>query len=259
MINEDEKLSLTEHLDELRKRLIRCAIAILIGFAICYFFKEQLFKILTLPLVHAMKHGESLIFTGIAEAFLTYLQISLFAGIVLAAPYIFYQFWMFIAPGLYRKERLFLLPVVILSTLFFIGGALFAYFLVFPFGFKFLLGFANNTIRALPSMSAYLSFATKLLLAFGVIFELPIVITLLARMGIVSVDGLKRFRKYVVLIAFVAGALLTPPEVLTQTMLALPLILLYEVSIISSRIFGKKSAKEKKDKKAKKKKTDRSE
>ena len=243
MINENEKLPLTEHLDELRKRLIRCFIAVIIGFAISYCFKEDLFKILTYPLIHVMKHGETLIFTGLAEAFLTYLEISLFSGIILAIPYIFYQFWMFIAPGLYKNERRWMLPVIILSTLFFIGGALFAYFLVFPFGFKFLLGFANNTIRALPSMSAYLSFATKILLAFGVVFELPIVITILARLGLVSVEGLKRYRKYAILVAFILGALLTPPEVLTQTMLAIPLVVLYEISIISAKIFGRKKKK----------------
>jgi len=157
---------------------------------------------------------------------------------------IFYQFWKFVAPGLYDKEKRLLFPIVALSTLFFVGGAFFGYFIVFPFGFKFFLGFASDTIRPLPSMREYLSFSTKMLLAFGLVFELPLIITFFARMGIVSVDLLKKKRKYAILIIFTVSAILTPPDVATQIMMAVPLMVLYEVSIVGAKIFGKKKSSE---------------
>jgi sec-independent protein translocase protein TatC len=237
---EDEKIPFTAHLEELRKRLIICFIAIGVGFLLSFGFKEEIFHILVLPLIHVMKKGETLIFTGLPEAFFTYLKVAFLAGIMLASPVILYEFWMFVAPGLYKKERRMLAPVVLLSTLFFVGGSLFGYFVVFPWGFKFFLGFATETIRPLPSMKEYFAFSAKLLLAFGLIFELPLVLTFLARLGIVSVAFLKKKRKYAYLLAFVVGAVLTPPDVITQVMMALPLILLYELSIIGARVFGKK-------------------
>ena len=187
-----------------------------------------------------MKPGDSLIFTGLPEAFFTYLKVAFLAGLMVAAPVIIYQFWMFVAPGLYDREKRLMLPIVFLSSIFFIGGALFGYFIVFPWGFKFFLGFATETIRPMPSMKEYLGFSAKLLLAFGLVFELPLVITFLARLGIVSVDFLKKNRKYALLLFFVGAALLTPPDVVTQIMMALPLMVLYEISIIGARVFGKK-------------------
>jgi sec-independent protein translocase protein TatC len=191
-----------------------------------------------------MQPGDSLIFTGLPEAFFTYLKVAFLAGLMLAAPVIIYEFWIFVAPGLYDKEKKLLLPIVFLSTFFFMGGALFGYFLVFPWGFKFFLGFATETIRPMPSMKEYLGFSAKLLLAFGLVFELPLVITFLARLGIVSVDFLKKNRKYALLLFFLGAAILTPPDVVTQIMMALPLMLLYEISIIGARIFGKKKMEE---------------
>ncbi len=158
MINEEDKMPFFDHLQELRERLIVCFIAVFIGFCIAYGFKERLFDILNRPLIQAMEEGEKLIFTGIAEAFFTYMKVAFLAGVMLAAPVIFYEFWMFVAPGLYRKEKKLLLPIVFLCSFFFIGGALFGYFFVFPFGFKFFLGFASETIRPLPSMKEYLEF-----------------------------------------------------------------------------------------------------
>lgn len=237
---EDDKLPFTSHLEELRKRLIRCFIAIIIGFGISYAFKEKLFEILTYPLIKVMKPGDTLIFTGIPEAFFTYLKVSLLSGILLAIPVIMYEFWMFVAPGLYKNERKLMLPIVIISSFFFVGGALFGYFIVFPYGFKFLLGFATDKLRAFPSMKEYMSFSAKLLLAFGFVFELPLVITFLARIGLVSVDFLKKNRKYAILVFFVGAAILTPPDVVTQVMMAVPLMILYEISIVGARIFGKK-------------------
>ena len=243
-MREDDKLPFTSHLEELRKRLITCFIAIGVGFVLAFGFKERLFGILVRPLVNVMKQGETLIYTGLPEAFFTYLKVSFLAGIMVASPIILYEFWMFVAPGLYRQERRLMIPIVILSSFFFVAGALFGYFVVFPWGFQFFLGFATETIRPLPSMREYFGFAAKLLLAFGLVFELPLVITFLAKLGIVSVDFLKKNRKYAVLLFFAVAAILTPPDVITQILMALPLMVLYEVSIIGAKIFGKKKAAE---------------
>ena len=239
-MREDEKLPFTSHLEELRKRLITSSIAVGVGFVIAFGFKERLFGILVQPLVRVMKDGESLIYTGLPEAFFTYLKVSFLAGLIVASPLLLYQFWMFVAPGLYQKERRLMIPIFILSSFFFIGGALFGYFVVFPWGFKFFLGFATDTIRPLPSMKEYFGFAAKLLLAFGLVFELPLVITFLAKLGIVSVDFLKKNRKYALLLFFAGAAILTPPDVVTQILMALPLMVLYEISILGAKIFGKK-------------------
>jgi len=244
MIEEDEKQPFTSHLEELRSRLIVCFIAVGVGFVAAYGFKEKLFQILVHPLKSVMKQGDMLIFTGLPEAFFTYLKVAFLAGLMLATPVILYEFWMFVAPGLYRKERRVLVPIVILSSIFFIGGALFGYFIVFPWGFKFFLGFATDTIRPLPSMKEYLSFSSKLLIAFGLSFELPIILTFMARIGLVTVDFLKKNRKYALLLFFVGAAILTPPDVVTQVMMALPLMALYELSILGARVFGKKEAEE---------------
>ena len=244
MIREEDKLPFTGHLEELRKRLITCFIATGIGFVISYGFKERLFEILVRPLILVMESGDKLIFTGLPEAFFTYLKVSLLTGLMLAAPVIIYQFWMFVVPGLYEKERRLMIPIVFLSSFFFVGGALFGYFIVFPFGFKFFLGFATETIRPLPSMREYLSFSSKLLLAFGLSFELPLVLTFLAKLGLITVDFLKKNRKYALLLFFVGAAILTPPDVVTQIMLALPLMALYELSILGARLFGKKPPQE---------------
>ena len=244
MMDDQEKIPFTEHLEELRKRLIVCFIAVGIGFVLSYGFKEKLFQILTRPLISVMQTGDKLIFTGLPEAFFTYLKVAFLSGIILATPVIFYQFWMFVAPGLYDKEKRHLIPIIFLSTFFFAGGAFFGYFIVFPYGFKFFLGFASEIIQPLPSMREYLSFASKLLLAFGLVFELPLIITFLARLGMVSVSFLKKNRKYALLLFFVGAAILTPPDVVTQIMMALPLILLYEISIVGAKIFGKKNFEE---------------
>jgi len=245
-MREDEKLPFTSHLEELRKRLITCFIAVGIGFVVSFGFKERLFKILVQPLIKVMKEGETLIYTGLPEAFFTYLKVAFLTGLIVASPIILYQFWMFVAPGLYKNERRMMAPIVVLSSFFFIGGALFGYFVVFPWGFKFFLGFATETIRPLPSMREYFGFSAKLLLAFGLVFEMPLVLTFLARLGIVSVPFLKKNRKYAILLFFTGAAILTPPDVITQIMMALPLMLLYEVSIIGAKLFGKKKPKDEK-------------
>lgn len=242
MTDEQAKIPFTAHLEELRKRLIVCFIAVGIGFVLSYGFKEKLFQILTRPLISVMQAGDKLIFTGLPEAFFTYLKVAFLSGIMISVPVLLYQFWMFVAPGLYDKERRLLVPIVFLSSFFFIGGALFGYFIVFPFGFKFFLGFASDTIQPLPSMREYLSFSAKLLLAFGLVFELPLLVTFLAKMGLVSVDFLKKNRKYALLLFFIFSAILTPPDVVTQIMMAFPLMVLYEISIVGARIFGQKKS-----------------
>jgi sec-independent protein translocase protein TatC len=241
-MREDEKLPFTSHLEELRRRLITVFIAVGVGFVVAFGFKERLFKILVQPLIKVMKEGETLIYTGLPEAFFTYLKVAFLTGLIVASPIILYQFWMFVAPGLYKNERRMMMPIVFLSSFFFVGGALFGYFIVFPWGFKFFLGFATDTIRPLPSMKEYFGFSAKLLLAFGLVFELPLVLTFMAKLGIVSVDFLKKNRKYALLLFFAGAAILTPPDVITQIMMALPLMVLYEISIIGARIFGKKKA-----------------
>jgi len=249
-MNEEDKIPFTDHLEELRKRLIRSFIAVAIGFALSYGFKEKIFDVLIHPLISVMPADNKMIFTGLPEAFFTYLKVAFLSGLMAASPVIIFEFWMFVSPGLYKKEKTLLIPIILLSSIFFLGGALFGYFIVFPFGFKFFLGFANENIQAFPSMREYLSFASKMLLAFGLVFELPLVITFMARLGIVSVDFLKKNRKYALLLFFAGSAILTPPDVVTQVMMAFPLMLLYEVSIFGARIFGKKKPEEESQKPA---------
>ena len=239
-MREEDKIPFTAHLEELRDRLIRCFIAVGVGFLLSYGFKEKLFEILTAPLIAVMQTGDKLVFTGLPEAFFTYLKVAFLSGIIVASPVLAYQFWMFVTPGLYKREKRLLIPIIILSTFFFVGGSLFGYFIVFPYGFQFFLGFASDTIQALPSMKEYLAFSSKLLLAFGLVFEMPLVITCMAKLGLVSVDFLKANRKYALLLFFVGSAILTPPDVVTQIMMAFPLMFLYEISIVGARIFGRK-------------------
>ena len=236
----DEKQPFMSHLEELRKRLIICAISVGVGFVIAYIFSERLFQLLVAPLREVMPEGEKLIFTNLPEMFFAYLKVAFIAGILASAPVIFYQLWLFIAPGLYQKEKRYLLPFVVSSTILFVGGALFGYFIVFPFGFKFFIGFANEYVKALPSVKQYFSFSIKLLFAFGLVFELPVVIFFLSKIGIVTPEFLRKRRKYAILLTFALAAILTPPDVITQCMMAVPLIVLYEIGILVARLARKK-------------------
>lgn len=242
--NEEDSssMSILEHLEELRNRLIKIFIAAALGFSVCYWMSKWLFDLLMKPLVEVLNvEGGKLIFTGLTEGFFTYLKVGIIAGLFLASPYIIYQLWAFVAPGLFKRERRLLIPVSIISSIFFVGGAGFGYFVVFPFGFKFLISnFTSEHIQAMPSIKEYLSLATKMLIAFGIIFELPLVIFILSRIGIVNHKMLRKYQKYAILGTFVVGAMLTPPDVITQAMMAGPLILLYEISIWVSYFFGKK-------------------
>lgn len=240
MVDSAEKQPFLSHLEELRKRLVVCAIGVGAGFVIAYIFAERLFQLLVAPLKAVMPEGDQMIFTNLPEMFFAYIKVAFIAGIMAASPLIFYQLWMFIAPGLYRKEKKMAIPFVISSTILFVGGALFGYFVVFPFGFKFFIGFSNEYVKALPSVKQYFSFSMKLLFAFGIVFELPVIIFFLSKMGIVTPQFLSQKRKYAILLTFALAAILTPPDVITQCMMAGPLIVLYEIGILVSRIAQKK-------------------
>lgn len=238
---DEQKLPLTSHLQELRKRLVLSFIAVGVGFVICYAFSQPLFDILSQPLLRMMPSGSTLIFTSVAEAFFTYMKVAFIAGIILASPFVLFQVWAFVAPGLYRHEKRYVIPFVAAGSFFFVLGILFAYFVAIPVGFKFLLGYATDFIKPMPSMKEYLSFSIKFLLAFGLVFEFPVVLVLLARIGVVNAKTMARHRKYAILLIFIFAAVMTPPDIISQLLMALPLMGLYELSIILSRIFGKKA------------------
>jgi len=237
---DEPRMTFTAHLEELRSRLLKCLIAVGIGFVGSYFFKEEFFQILSRPLLKAMGDKGTMIFTGVPEPFFVYLKVALVAGIFFTAPIIIYEIWAFIAPGLYIQEKKYVVPFVFFSSLLFLVGALFAYFVVCPFGFRFLLGFAAHNIQPMLAIKEYFSFSTKLLLAFGFVFQLPLFIVFLSKAGIVTPETLSRQRKYVILLIFAVAAFLTPPDVATQFMMAGPLLALFEIGIIMARIFGKK-------------------
>lgn len=237
----DEKMPLTAHLEELRKRLIACLIALAVGFGISYGFKERLFFFLTKPLEANLPEGSTLQYIGIPEAFLTYLKLSLFSGLFLAMPVILYEVWKFAAPGLYDSEKRYMIPFVLFTFLFFVGGATFCYYIVFPFVFDFFMGFSDETLKAMPAIRQYLSFITRLLIAFGLVFEMPIIFFFMGRTGLISYRTLARQRRMAIVLVFLGAALLTPPDVVSQLLLAGPLLLLFEVSIQLVRFTGKKA------------------
>jgi len=239
----DDKQPFLGHLEELRKRLVICAIAIGIGFGISYVFAKQLFSYLVLPLTKVLPDDSRLIFTNLPEMFIAYIKVALVAGIILAIPIIFYQLWMFLAPALFKKEKKYIIPFVLFSSILFAVGALFGYLVVFPYGFKFFVSFATEDIQALPSVKQYFSFAIRLLLAFGLVFEMPVVVLFLTKIGLITPDSMKKFRKFAILSSFILSAILTPPDVATQLMMALPIIILYEISIVLSKTMYRKKEK----------------
>lgn len=233
-------MTLLDHLSELRVRLVRCLIALTVGFFACYSFAEQLFNYLMIPLTRALPAGGKLIYTALPEAFFVYMQVALVAGAFLASPYLFYQIWAFIAPGLYDDEKRHIFPIAGASALFFVSGAAFCYFQVFPYAFEFFVGFATDIIEPMPKLDEYLGFTLKMLLAFGLIFEMPLFAFFLARLGLVTAQWMRKTRKYAILAIFIVAAILTPPDVFSQLMMAAPMLVLYEISIIVAAVFGKK-------------------
>lgn len=237
---EERPMTLLEHLGELRKRLARGFLAILIGFFACYGFAKELFYYLSLPLLKVMPADAKFIYTGVAEGFFVDLKVSFVAGVFVACPFLFYQIWAFIAPGLYDEEKRYVVPLALASALFFLGGGLFCYFVVFPFAFEFFMSYSTDNIVAMLSIGEYLSFALKMLIAFGLIFEMPLFSFFLSRMGIISAQWMRNVRKYAVLAVFVVAAILTPPDVFSQLLMAAPMLVLYEISIWVAALVGKK-------------------
>lgn len=241
---EEEAMTLLQHLDELRVRLKRISFAIIIGCLACYSFAEQLFDYLVLPMVAVMPDQSSFIYTAPHEAFVTYLKVAALAGFFASSPYIFYQIWAFIAPGLYEEERKYIVPIAFFSAACFIGGGAFAYFVVFPFAFEFFMSFNTGNIQAMLKLNEYLSFSMKLIFAFGLVFEMPLFALFLSRLGLVTADMMRKARKFAILFSFVLAALLTPPDVVSQLLMAGPLMILYEISIVIAAVFGKRRPSE---------------
>lgn len=227
------------HLVELRDRLIKAAIAVGIAIAILAIYPgpAALYDLLAQPLVASLPKGATLIATSVISPFMVPLKIMLVTALLLALPFVLYQVWAFVAPGLYSHEKKLVLPLVISSTALFFLGVAFCYFFVFGRVFAFIQSFAPKSITAAPDIEAYLDFVLSMFLAFGLAFEVPVVVVVLARMGIVSVDKLKSFRSYFIVVAFVAAAIVTPPDVVSQLALAIPMCLLYEVGIWAARVF----------------------
>lgn len=239
----DNQMPLMQHLEELRRRLMISAGAWLVAFLACYSFAEKMFSYIAEPVRSALPEGSSLVFLTATEPFFTYLKVGALAGLLVALPVILWQIWSFVGPGLYQHERNYVLPFVIASSFCFGLGTYFGFFFVFPTIFTFLIKFGTGTgeMNAMLSMGSYLALSSKLLLAFGLVFELPIVIFFLARLGIVDYKWLARNRKFALLAGFLFGAILTPPDVISQTALALPFFILYEIGIWIARFFGKKT------------------
>ena len=219
------------HLLELRRRVLFSMIAIFAGFLVSYPFSKTIYNILAAPLVDVLPKGSHLIYTSLPEVFLTYVQLSLISGFVLALPVVLYQFWAFIAPGLYVHERKVFFPLIFISAFLFIGGMLFAYFIVFPNAFRFFVSFSGGDITAMPKVDSYLSLIVKFSLAFGLAFQIPILIVVLVRIGVLQVAALRRGRRYAFLICAIASAVLSPPDVLSMVMLLIPMYMLFEAGL----------------------------
>lgn len=240
---------LLEHLIELRSRLIKSLIALVIGALICYVFAENIYAFLVQPLADQLGENRRMIFTALHETFFTYLRVALFGGIILAFPVIAFQAWMFIAPGLYRNERHAFLPFLAASPVLFAAGASLVYFLIMPLAIQFFVGFESPD-SALPiqleaKVSEYLNLVMLLMLAFGLCFQLPVALTLMARVGLIDSAFLKKHRKYAIILVFITAAVLTPPDPISQLGLGIPVLLLYELSIWAVRVVEKRQAEAK--------------
>jgi len=230
-----------QHLIELRDRLVKSTIAVAIAGAVLAIFPgpAELYDLLAAPLVAQLPAGATLIATSVISPFLVPLKILLMAAFLLALPVVLYQVWAFVAPGLYAHEKKLVLPLVVSSTLLFMIGVAFCYFFVFGQVFKFIQSFAPKSITAAPDIEAYLSFVLTMFIAFGLAFEVPIVVIVLARMKVVSIEKLKGFRSYFIVLAFIIAAIVTPPDVVSQLALAIPMCVLYEVGIWAAQLFLK--------------------
>ncbi|GAB4393412.1 MAG: twin-arginine translocase subunit TatC [Kiloniellaceae bacterium] len=251
---EDKKMPLLDHLIELRQRLLYSVVALLVVFLVCFYFAQPIFAYLSQPLADVMlEHGVAeqhrrMIFTALTEVFFTYVKVAFFAAAFICFPVFLTQFWLFVAPGLYRHEKMALAPFLAATpVLFFIGGAL-VYYIIFPFAAEFFIAFevppSDNSlpIELEPKVNEYLSLMMQLIFAFGLCFQLPVVMTLLARVGLATSKGMAAKRKYAIVGVFIVAAIFTPPDPLSQLSLAIPIVLLYEISIIMAKMVEKKRA-----------------
>lgn len=234
------------HIAELRKRLVNIVGTIIVMFVIAFFFYDPILEWMMKPLKEVLPEQSSMIATGVPEAFFTALKVSFFSAFIFALPVIFWQTWLFIAPGLYANEKKFIVPFTFFATLMFLLGAAFAYYVVVPFGFEFLVNFGETLVSVAPRISEYVSFFTKLMIGFGLSFELPVITFFLATIGLVTDASLKGFFKYAVVFIFILSAILTPPDVITQTLMAGPMILLYGISIYIAKVINPEQTPEEK-------------
>src|SRR5882672_2494609 len=230
------------HLVELRDRLLRAILAVIVVFLCIFPWARDLYAILAQPLIAALPAGGQMIATDVVGVFLVPVKVAFLVAFVIALPYVLYQVWAFVAPGLYVHEKRLVLPLVVASSVLFIVGMSFAYFLVFPVVFKFMASIAPEGVAWMTDIDKYLSFALTTFVAFGVTFEVPVVVIVLVRVGVVSIEKLKEIRPYVIVGAFVIGAIFTPPDVISQVMLAVPLWFLYELGIVAARFMGRSPA-----------------
>tara|TARA_B100001121_G_scaffold12650_1_gene10583 strand:+ start:506 stop:1249 length:744 start_codon:yes stop_codon:yes gene_type:complete len=245
----EKQATIGEHLVELRSRILKCIIFLFITFIGCYFFADKIYDFLVTPYAEAVKNDNidrRLIFTALHETFLTYLKLAFFSAFFISCPIILIQIWKFIAPGLYKNEKLALLPFMVATPVLFLLGGMLVYYLIMPLAIEFFLSFEKiATPESLPiqleaKVNEYLSLITRLIIAFGLSFQLPVLLTLLAKVGFVDAEYLRKRRKYIIIIIFSMAAILTPPDPITQIGLALPLLLLYEISIFTVKIVEKK-------------------
>ncbi|MAZ33181.1 MAG: twin-arginine translocase subunit TatC [Thalassospira sp.] len=249
MQSHDKQMPIMEHLIELRNRLTWAVLALFITFGICYYFVEDIYGFLVRPLADVMGPDRRMIYTALTEVFFTYVKVSFFAACFVSAPVFLGQFWAFVAPGLYKNERSAFMPFLFATPILFLAGGALVYYLIMPLAWKFFLSFesaggaAGLAIQLEAKVGEYLSLVMKLIFAFGLCFQLPVLLTLMARAGIVTAESLAKRRKYAVVIAFVFAAVLTPPDLISQVGLAIPIIILYEISIVMARISERKRAK----------------
>ncbi|MFA7092183.1 MAG: twin-arginine translocase subunit TatC [Arcobacteraceae bacterium] len=229
---------LKPHIADLRKRLVISGITVIVMFFVCFSFYEPILEWMMVPAKAILPPGSSMVAIEMQETFFTALKVAFFTGFIVSLPVIFWQLWLFLAPGLYDHEKRLALPFVFFATLMFLMGASFSYYVVVPFGFEFLINFGNTVVTVFPSIGMYVGFFTKILFGFGIAFELPVITFFLAKIGLVDDKMLKDFFRYAIVLIFIVSALLTPPDVLTQLLMAGPLTLLYGISIYIAKIFN---------------------